>query len=568
MDETDQLRYNDEDYADLIVFYLNRPELLKKYSGAIIHYMNEAYAVVHVPLSQISINTVTTYGYSAIPKLYGLTSEKSLEASGVNRLRAIPNFNLRGSGVLVAIIDTGIDYTNPVFLKPDGTTKILSIWDQSMNTGPQTDKLLFGTEYKSVQINQALTSTNPYDIVPSRDDNGHGTMMAAVAAGNENINENFTGIVPDAELLIVKLRQAKQYLRDFYVIPEDVDCYQENHIMWGVQYCTQIARDLNRPIAICTGIGTSQGSHNGRSYLSTFLSIVGDFPNTAIVTPIGNEGNRRRHYYSTIDPAAGFNSVELNVSKNDSGFTMELWGDSPGIYTIDITSPSGEYIPRISAGLRESSEIKFIFERTIINIDNIIAESQTGEQLILMRFHTVNPGTWKFKVYGQSNLSAGFHIWLPMGNMISNSTYFTKPNIYTTLLAPGSAAIPISITAYNDDNNSLYIESSRGYTRSDTVKPDLAAPGVNYIAPNQNKEFVSYSGTSVAAAHATGIVAMLLEWGSVKGNKPDLDSLEIKNYLIRGAKRDIHSTYPNKDWGYGIIDIFNVFNIFKTDTGM
>jgi len=568
MNGMDQSLYEGEDYADLIVFYLNRPELLKKYAGAMIQYMNEAFAIVHVPVSQISINMVTAYGYSAMPKLYGLTSENGLEASGVNRLRAIPNFDLRGSGVLVGIIDTGIDYTNPVFLKSDGTTKIISIWDQTINTGHTTNELMFGTEYKSQQINQALSSTNPYNIVPSSDNNGHGTMMAAVAVGNENLKENFTGIAPDAEIVIIKLRQAKQYLRDFYVIPDDVDCYQENHIMWGVQYCIRIARDLNRPIVICSGIGSSQGAHEGRTYLSTFMSIVGDFPNTVLVAPIGNEGTRGRHYYSTIDPAIGFNTVELNVGeKDEGGFSMELWGDSPGIYNIDIASPNGEYIPKISAGLREHLEKRFLFESTIIYIDNLVAESQTGEQLILIRFRNMTPGVWKFNVYGQSNLSSGFHIWLPMGNMISKNTYFIKPNIYTTILEPGSATSPITITAYNPVNNSLYIESSRGYTKNNTVKPDLAAPGVNYIAPNQSKEFVSYSGTSVAAAHATGIVAMILEWGVVKGNQPSLDSPEVKNYLIRGAERNPNIPYPNKDWGYGMINVFNVFDIFRTNFG-
>lgn len=567
MDEAEQLQYEEEDYANLIVFYLNRPELLQKYPGAVIQYMNEAFAIVHIPLSEFSMNMVNTYGYSAIPKLYGLCSETSLNASGVGRLRAVPNFNLRGSGVLIGIIDTGIDYVNPVFLKSDGTTKILSIWDQNIDTGPEAFDSMIGTVYTSEQINQAIASENPYEIVPSTDINGHGTMMAAVAAGNENPAEGFAGVAPDAELVIVKLRQAKQYLRDFYVIPNDVNCFQEDDVMWGVEYCKRLARDLNRPIVICSGIGTSQGSHDGRSYLSTFMSIVGDFPNTVVVTPVGNEGTLRRHYYSTIDSVIGFDSLELNVGKEESGFTMELWGDAPGIYTIDITSPSGEYIPQITAGLRESRELRFIFEPTIINIDYLIAESLTGEQLILLRFRNVSPGVWKFKVYGQGNISSGFHIWLPMGNMISNTTYFTKPNIYTTVLAPGSAIIPITITAYSTSNNGLYIEASRGYTRNNTVKPDLAAPGVNYTAPNLNKEFVSYTGTSVAAAHTAGIAAMLLEWGAVKGNKPDLDSLEVKNYLIRGARRDPNLTYPNRDWGYGIIDIYNVFNIFRTEPG-
>lgn len=558
--------FESEDYADLIVFYLNNPELLKRYKDSVIHYINEAYAIVHVPVSQILIKTVNTFGYSVMPKLYGLTSEISLEASGVNRLRAIPNFNLRGNGVLIGIIDTGIDYSNPVFIKADGTTKIVSLWDQTIvSTNPPSD-VRFGTEYASDQINQALASPNPYDIVPSRDENGHGTMMAAVSAGNEDLKEGFTGVAPESELIIVKLRQAKQYLRNFYVVPDNVVCFQEDHIMLGVQYCLRLARDLNKPIVICLGIGTSQGPHNGRSPLSSFLSIIGDFPNTVVIIPVGNEGNLSRHYYNIIDPTVGHTAVELTVGENDKGFSIELWGDPPGIYSIDILSPSGEYIPRIPHGLRVNRVISFIFDTTIIYVDYQTAESLTGEQLILIRFINISPGIWRFNVYGQGNLRMGFNIWLPMGNMISKDTYFTNPNNYTTVLAPGSATVPITMTAYNVNNNSLYTYASRGYTRNNIVKPELAAPGVNYIAPNQNKEFVSYSGTGVAAAHTAGIAALLLEWGTVNGNHPGFDSIEVKNYLIRGAIRNANLVYPNRDWGYGKIDVFNVFNVLRADT--
>ncbi|SFR69745.1 S8 family peptidase [Anaeromicropila populeti] len=564
MDITNQPLHKEEE-GDLIVFYQNRPEFLNRYEGKEIQYINEAFAVVHMPVSQLSMDMVSKYGYAAIPKLYGLTSERDVEASGINRLRNIPSLNMFGNGVLVGIVDTGIDYTNPVFIKADGSTKILSIWDQEMETGVVSDELPFGTEYDAEQINQALASEDSFQSVPSKDENGHGTMMAAVAAGNANIKQDFRGVAPEADLVIVKLRRAKEYLRRFYGVPSKVDCFQENHIMWGIQYCINQAVELRRPIVICIGCGTSQGSHDGRSYLATMMSILGDVPNIILVTSMGNEGISNRHYYNTIQANQEYQLVELQVGEEDKEFTMELWGNAPGIYSVDITSPSGEYIPKTLSYLRESREIKFVFESTIIYVDSLMAESRTGEQLILLRFFQMTPGKWIFKVYSEIDLSSGFHIWLPMGNMISDNTYFSSPDVYTTVLSPGSATIPITITAYNTTDNSLYIKASRGYTKNNIVKPDLAAPGVNYIAPNQNQEFVSYSGTGVAAAHTAGIIALILEWSAVKGNQPYLDSLDIKNYLIRGAKRVPYLSYPNKDWGYGIIDVYNSFDILKMD---
>lgn len=557
-----------DDYADLIVYYFENPRRLEKYKNAIIQYMNEAFAIVHVPISQINQKTINTFGYSVTPKLYGLTSEVSLEASGVSELRKIPSLALTGKGVLIGVIDTGIDYTNPVFLKQDGTTKIQAIWDQTIHTGPSPYDTRFGTEYNAEQINQALASANPLEIVPSIDEVGHGTMMGGVAVGNENSKADFAGVAPDSDLIIVKLRQAKQYLRDFFLVPDNVICYQENHIMWGIQYCIKKAQDLNKPLVICLGIGSSQGPHDGRTPLSIFLSIAGDIPRNSIVVPAGNEGNKGRHYYSNIVPSVGFNTVEINVGEEDKEFSMELWGNSPGIYSIDILSPGGEYIPRIAPSLRVNREISFIFEETTINIDYLTTESETGDQLILMRFRKISPGAWKFNVYGQSNLPLGFHIWLPMGDMISTGTYFIKADIYSTILSPGSSVIPIAATAYNPINNILYVNSSRGYTRNNMIKPTLAAPGVNYIAPNNKKEFVPYSGTSVSSAHTAGIVALLLEWGIVRGNNKNMDTLKIKNYLITGAERIPTTIYPNRDWGYGIVNIYNVFDVLRSAAGL
>jgi subtilisin family serine protease len=525
--------------------------------------MNEAFAIVHIPLSQFTEKAIPTFGYNAIPKLYGLTNDKSLEASGVSKLRVIENFNLRGNGVLIGIIDTGIDYMNPIFMKQNGSTKILSLWDQTIDTGTAPTEAGFGSEYNSQQINQALISQNPYEIVPSIDEIGHGTMLAGVAAGNEVPEKDFAGVVPESELVIVKLRQSKKYLRDFFVIPDDIPSYQGNHIMWGVQYCLQMARKLNKPIVILTGVGSSQGTHKGYAPLPTLMSIVGDYPNTAVVLPVGNEGNMKRHFHGNIDSTMGYTTVELKVGEADKGFSMELWGDLYGVYTIDILSPNGEYISKLLGGLQFNKEIEFLFEGTKISIDYQLSDTPTGEQLILMRFRNVSAGIWKFNVYSQNNISVDFDIWLPMGNMISKETYFISADNYVTLLAPGTAALPITITAYDITNNSLYLNASRGYNRDNIVKPELAAPGVNYIAPNQNKEFVAYTGSSVAAAHAAGIVAMILEWGVVKGNETSLDTIEVKNYLIRGSIKMPGLTYPNRDWGYGMINAFNVFDILR-----
>ncbi len=563
MTEEERAKIVSQDYADLIINYFNNPRILEQIQNATVQVMNVGYAVAYIPVAQALVRGAQTYGFTSWPYLFGLTSEVALEASGVTELRTYPDFNLRGQGVLVGIVDTGINYNLPVFMKADGTTKVLSLWDQTIQNGPFPYDYGFGTEYTQEEINVALQAENPLEVVPTTDTNGHGTMLAGIAVGTENDAAEFAGVAPDAELIVVKLMEAKNYLRDFYGVPEGVVCYQENSIMWGVQYCLQVARDLNRPIAIGLALGNSLDAHDGRSPLSNFLSVVADFQRVAIVTSIGNEGNRGRHFHGIIDPASGTSTVEMNVGEQDRSFTMVLWGDSPGIFSIDILSPSGEYIPRIPAGLHVSRQISFIFEETEISIDYQTVESFTGDQLIMFRFRNTSSGIWRFTVYAQGDLASSFNIWLPMGDMISTDTYFIQPDIYTTVLSPGSSEVPITVTAYNAISGTLYVNASRGYTRANIIKPEFAAPGVNYAAPDLEGGYVNFTGTGVASAHTTGVAALMLEWGAILGNQPTLSTIEIKKYLMRGARRSTTLVYPNRDWGYGVLDIYSAFNSLR-----
>ena len=563
MTREERERIISEDYADLLVVYSVDQQFFEQFTDATVHIINNILAIVHVPVSQITESAVSERGYSVMPSLYGIISQASLEASGIQRIRNIPSFDLRGQGVLIGIIDTGVDYTNPIFQYADGTTRIVSIWDQTIVSEDDPEGFFYGTEFTRDQINSALQSENPFELVATKDEIGHGTMIAGIAAGNEVPERGFSGVAPDAEFVVVKLKPAKKYLKNFFRIPLDALCYQENDILQGIVYLRDVAIRLNRPLAICIALGTSQGAHDGRGTLSNFLSLQAETIGTAVVIAAGNEGNARRHYHGIIDQRVGYDIVELSVAENENNFSMELWGSSPDIFSIDILTPSGEYVPRIDARLDETFEFSFIFESTRIVVDYQMVESQSGDQLILVRFTDPAPGIWQFRVYGRGNLSMEFDIWLPMGNFISSDTFFIRTTPYTTILSLGNARIPITTTAYNMVDDSLYLEASRGFTRIDVIKPEIAAPGVEILAPSLNHDFVRVTGTSPAAAHVTGVAAMLLEWGMVRGNYPSMNSLDMKAFMTRGARRNVNIEYPNRDWGYGILDVFNIFESIR-----
>ena len=559
MTAEERYKITSNEFVDFIIDYNGNEAVFTQFPNATFQSMNARYAIAYLPASQLTVNTISEYGYSIIPAYFGLTSARSLEASGVNRVRRVPMLNLRGQGTIIAIIDTGIDYTNPVFRNADGTTRIISIWDQSIESENYPQNFWYGTQYSSDDINRALQSQNPFEIVPSRDEIGHGTILAGVAAGGEVPDQNFSGVAPDSQIIVVKLKQIKEILRNFYVVPPDVPCYQENDIMWAIQYVVDMARSQGKPISICLGIGNSLGSHSGRGNLGNLLTVGGNFPGVVINIAAGNEGTARRHFFTEIDPAIGYATMELNVGENEPGFIMELWGKIPSIYSVDILSPTGEFVPRIAPTLRVSREISFVFEQTQITLDYQLVEGTTGDQVIVFRFRKPTTGIWRFQVYGRGDLSGAFHVWLPMTGFISDNTFFTQSNPYTTITVPGNVQEPITVTAYNPDNNNLYTNASRGYTSTNVIKPEFAAPGVNIQAPSTDGGFITVTGTSIATAHTTGIAAMVLEWGIVRENYLGIDTPEVKKFLIRGATRNPNLTYPNQDWGYGILDVYNLF---------
>ncbi len=548
------------EYSNAIVEYNRDDSFMAQFENCPRNIINEKYGVIYFPFSQTSIPIRFENGYAVIPKLYGLLDTVNIEAMGVNRVQNIPRLALMGEGVLLGFVDTGIEYTNPAFKYADNTTRIVSIWDQTIESEDAPENIFYyGREYSREEINAALQSEDPYSVVPSRDENGHGTMLAGIAGGSQDETNNFRGVVPLSEFVIVRLKQAKQNLRDYFFIPDGVNCYQEDDILFGIQYLMKAASQLKRPIAVCIGLGSNQGAHDGYDTLSSFVAWAGSFTGRGILIAAGNEGNGKKHYFGSVDPKTGYNAVELNVGKNERGFSMEIWGYAPATYSIDLLSPSGEYIPRIAARLGENRTIRFLFENTTVYVDYLVIEAQSGDPLILMRFVSPAPGIWKFRVYGTGSSNLDFHIWLPMTGFISDNTYFVNPNPDTTITSPGNTSQAVTITAYNVAAKNIYPNSGRGYTKDNTVKPDVAAPGMDVLAPMPGNRYGRVSGTSVAAAHTTGVAAMLFEWGIVQGNYGSISSIQIQRFLLRGVEAQSGYAHPNNVWGYGTINIYNTF---------
>ena len=548
-----------EMYADFVVKYMGDFQKdLGDVPGLIFQKINAIYGVVYAPLTEIDALNISTYSYSFIPKCYTHMYFGSLSASGITRLQEHPYLQLKGQGTAIAIVDSGIDYRNPLFQNEMGS-RILCIWDQTLE-GDGTE-VPYGRVFWKNDIDRALASENPLEIVPSTDTNGHGTRMAAVAAGNYFPEENFSGAAPEAMLIVVKVKQAKKYLREFYLFPSEAELFQENDIMMGVDFAVRTANDRKLPLSVCLGIGSSQGAHIGRNPLSIYVDYASQFSRISVSIAAGNEGAARHHYAGRLTHRENQASAELRVGNKEPGFTLEFWGEPPEIYNLSLQSPTGEILD-ISASLGDvTQELSFIFVETRVEVNYVSIERQTGYTLAYFRFIQPAAGIWRIFVQGRDGQNVEFHMWLPVQGLISEETYFLEPSPYNTVTAPGDSLESITVTAYQYRDNSLYVQASRGFMPDGNVVPQVAAPGVQIRVPQLNGLYGLASGTSLSAAQTAGAAALLFEWAVVRGNQPYFTGSSVKNYITRGAKREDRLTYPNRDWGFGRMDLYHTFEL-------
>ena len=553
-----------EDYRDFIGNHVRTPffESIMR-DGQCEQDAGFGYKCFYLPAELTGPVSLSRFSYNSIPKCFTPTSMETLNQAGILPIQNYPTLQLKGKGTLIGFLDSGIDYANPVFRNLDGSTRIAAIWDQTVQSGSPPEGFAYGTEFTEEQINEALAEENPLSVVPSSDDTGHGTYTASLAAGSGNPQEQFLGAAPEASIAVVKLKQAKQYLRDYYFIPDSAVCYQETDLMLGLKYLNDLADSLNLPLVVCVTVGSSMGGHIGTLPFSYLIEGYSTRANHITVIGTGNEADKRHHYFNTIADMADKKDVEIRVGENVSGFSLELWTDIPNILSISILSPSGENTSRIPFRVGASAEIDFLFERTKVSVDYRLLVEKSTSELIFFRFNAPAPGIWKIIIEPLTLADSRFHMWLPVTEFLSGEVYFLEPDPYYTLTNPATTESPVIVSYYNGNTDALSQASGRGYTRFQQINPNISAPGVDVTGALPGGRFAARTGASAAASITAGAVALILEWLLTYENVPGIDSYQIKSLLILGAVRPNTMEYPNREWGYGQLNLYNTFETIR-----
>ena len=517
--------------------------------------LEDSYEILYLGEGEDGGRTLYQFPYFSVPRCYTLLDTETMEQAGISRARALPGLNLSGEGVIIGFLDTGINYRDAVFRNLDGSTRILGIWDQTIQGGAPPEGFYYGTEYTRTQIDAALREEEPERIVPSMDRNGHGTFVASVACGGADVENRFIGAAPEADIVVVKLKEAKQYLRDFYYISPDAACYQENDIMAALCYLHRLARQEEKSLILCVTVGTSMGGHEGAAPLSSYMDALGKIPNLSLAAGTGNEADKRHHFLGQVLGQQG-ELMEISVGNNTRGFGVEIWTEIPNIFTVSITSPTGQESGVIPVRSQEGV-YDFVFEQTQVYLSYKVLVEGTNSELIFLQFDRPLAGIWRVQVQPVQLENGRFHAWLPMEEFLTGEVFFLRSNPDYTITGPGNTPSVSCAASYNGADNSIAVSSGRGYTRSERIKPDFAAPGINVTGRNLRGQFAARSGSSVATAVTAGGQALLMEWLNRLGEAPD--SVQIKNLLILGAVRREQIMYPNREWGYGALNLFNTF---------
>lgn len=524
----------------LIVKHSESIELLQDWGIEIYELLNN-YAILTVPESLIEqLSDLPQIEYIEKPKRLFFAVNQAKAASCINYVQVEDSPYapyLTGKGVIVAVIDSGIDYFHEDFRNADGTTRILELWDQTQNR-----------IYTSEEINMALEAgsrTRARELVPSVDVSGHGTAVAGIAAGNGRGNAGqYRGVAYESPLLIVKLG-----------IPEAEGFPRTTELMKALDFVLRRAVDDQMPVAVNISFGNTYGSHDGTSLLETYMDAVSNFGKAAIAVGTGNEGSKRGHISGMLQMGTE-RDVELSISPYETGLSVQLWKAYTDAFRIYLIAPSGENLGEVTPDTQSQT---FLYENTKILVYYGEPSPYSQSQEVYFDFipstDYIASGIWKFRMVPEKIISGRFDLWLPSGNILNQSTFFLGSTPDITLTIPSTSSMVISVGAYDDSYQAYADFSGRGYTRvTDQVKPDLVAPGVNIVTSQNGGGYAPVTGTSFATPFVTGSAALLMEWGIVQGNDRYLYGEKMKAYLRRGARQlPGFAQWPNPQMGYGAL---------------
>ncbi|WP_297421639.1 S8 family peptidase [Clostridium sp.] len=560
--------YYDPNTANYLIEYKgNFKERIDKISYACGDIITDTIGVVSVQEKDLDrlLKDVPEIVFYDFRNVYVLQDISPSSVDNINNIKINPYLDLSGRGVLIGIVDTGIDYLNDEFIREDDTSRVVSIWDQSIRE--HTDKSVYiGQTYSNDQINKAIiehrNKRDSYKIVPSRDEIGHGTKVAGIIGGR-GVSSQFQGVANQSNFVIVKLFESTNFRR---LLQENgvpyTPVYNASEIVGGLEYLKRVAQQLKQPMVIYVGVGSTEGSHDGQSLISRYATSLGSIRGLCFVAGGGNEGDSQGHASGYFKNVGETKVVDLRIPKQMKHFHINIWVRRPNVASINVISPTGEASSVIESKIDKIQPVKFIFLNTSMVVRFYSPEHFTGHQVISLDFTDIKPGIWSFNLIGEYVINGKYDVWLPPKSTLPENTIFLESDPFTTLTSP-SMAVNVITVAYYGNNNALIAASGKGFNANGLINPDVATIGVNILTTKVGGGVTTFSGSSAAAAVVAGGCALLLQWGIVQGNDKTMYTKKMRSYLMYGATRNQSTKYPSREIGYGDFDLLGTFNVLS-----
>ncbi|MFI3210287.1 MAG: bile acid germinant receptor pseudoprotease CspC [Peptostreptococcaceae bacterium] len=508
--------------------------------------LNEQLAVVYVDenfnidsfnKSENVISVIKTNPMNSLIQITNdLESGQSIEdASGIDYINNNPYINVDGKGVLIGILDSGIDYLNETFIYENGESKIVSIWDQSK---PTSGNVKFGEEISNTMINDAIKNN---DNILSIDEVGTGTIASSIVSN----------ICTESNLIVVKLKRYKDIYEDEKI------SYNEGDFLAGIKYILDKAEELDLPLILNLTCGTMSGSVEELNLLDTFTEL--SKPRVFVVGGAGNEGNTGIHFEGKLEKVNDTLDVVIEVGKiRDLDILLEP--RSIDKISVQLISPSGEisyiayYKPQniVYTGKFNTEDTNYLITYTYPDI-------LSAKQKTMIRLEDAKPGVWTIRVISEFFMDGEFNLYLPNRALLDNETRFLDSNSISTTTTYSHGRNVITVGVYDDKTDSMWLSSSKGSKSAIYIKPDIVASGVDIISDFLNKTKNTSTGSGVSSSITTGVLSIIIEYLITQSEftRLTLFTEVIKTYLMLGAdKKDIYN-YPNLSQGYGILNLQN-----------
>lgn len=524
----------------------NTWELIVKYNGNLgrltggirVEPLIAGYAIVTIPENLIgAFSRMEEIEFIEKPKkLYPQVTAGLGASCFYPLLQPVSGKALSGQGVYMAILDSGIDYTDPMFRYADGTTKIAWLWDQGKRADAEKGEkppqgFFTGVEYSRKMLNANLQKNSER---LTTDVTGHGTNVAKIAVQG----------APESELIVVKLDTARG------TYPSTVS------LLRAFTYVAKKSQAENVPVAINLSYGNTYGAHDGSSLLERFIDNITEVGRNVICIGAGNEGASAGHFAGKLSENE-IQRISFAMGRYERSFSLQLWKWYADRMDISIRSPAGEqYLIRNQDAGGEAQQA--VMEQTKLLIFSGRPQPYRKREEVYIDFIPVetylNTGIWTIEITPRRIVNGELRLYMPSAVVRSENTRFLLPSPAQTLTIPSTAQKVITVGAYNAYVRSYAAFSGRGDAdsrRAENSKPDLAAPGVN-IRIGEGEGGAVVSGTSYATPFVTAAAALLMEYGIVRGNDPFLYGEKVKAYLHAGARQlPGYDIWPNDQVGWG-----------------